>query len=243
MFGAFTCSLAPAGIWTRPGTADSFMAIGTTELCDRYAELYPGAVTDVLDDMGYSSRTLPSALEPLTPDVRMAGIAYPVHGHPDEQCDYEENIRKFLTMLGEAPSNSVIAYETRDDEAAHIGELSTTALQVRGCRGAVVDGGVRDVRFIREQGFPTFARYLTPADAPPRWSLAEWNVPIRIGDVEVRPGDVLVGDADGVVAVPGNVREDVLERAEDLVETEDAVREAVLDGVSPLEAFEEHGAF
>jgi len=110
------------------------MTIGDADLCDRYAALYPGAVTDVLDRMGYGSRALPSAIGPLTDDTRMAGIAYPVHGYPDESSDYEENMRRFLRMLGDAPAESVVVYETRDEEAAHIGELSTTALRAQGFR-------------------------------------------------------------------------------------------------------------
>lgn len=121
----------------------------------------------------------------------------------------------------------MIAYQTRDEDAAHLGEFSTLALQSRGCRGAVVDGGVRDVRSILDQEFPVFSRYLTPADSPPRWRLANWDVPIHIGAVEVSPGDVLVGDIDGVVCVPRDIREEVLQRAEETIDTEDTVREAV----------------
>ena len=219
------------------------MALSDAELCERFGSLYPGAVADSLDERGYERQTLPSAIDGLTPDTRVAGIAYPVRGHPVEEADYDENIRRFLRMLGDAPEHSVVVYETNDEEAAHLGELSTTALAARGCRGAVIDGGVRDVRFILEQGFPVFARYRTPADAPPRWRLDEWGVPATVGEVEVRPGDVLVGDVDGVVCVPRAVAEEVLELAEETAETEDAIRELVRDGVDPLEAFERHGTF
>jgi regulator of RNase E activity RraA len=219
------------------------MALSTGELCDRYAALYTGAVTDALDALGYGPRALPSAITPLDRDLCVAGIAYPVHGYPDEDCSYDANMRRFLRMLGDAPTDSVVAYQSRDEEAAHIGELSTTALQAGGCRGAVIDGGARDIHAIREQGFPVFTRYVTPADAPPRWRLAEWDVPITIGDVEIRPGDVLVGDADGVVCVPKNVRVTVLEHAEDTVDAEDDVRAAIRDGADPLEAYDEYGEF
>jgi len=219
------------------------MALSDAELCDRYEDLYPGAVADSLDELGYERRTLPSAIDGLTHETRVAGIAYPVRGHPVETADYDENVRRFLRMLGDAPEHSVLVYETNDEEAAHLGELSTTALAAGGCRGAVIDGGVRDVRFILEQGFPVFARYRTPADAPPRWRLDEWGVPARVGGVEVRPGDVVVGDVDGVVCVPRAVAEAVLERAEETVETEDEIRELVRDNVDPLEAFERHGKF
>lgn len=219
------------------------MALDSTELCDRYERLYPGAVTDALDDLGYGDRTLPAAINPLSDDSRMAGIAYPAHGYPDEDCDYDANIRRFLRMLGEAPPESVAVYQTRDDDAAHLGELSTTALAAQGCRGAVVDGGVRDVRHILDQEFPVFTRYRTPADAPPRWRLSDWDVPITIGDVEIRPGDVLLGDADGVVCVPQGVSEEVLAAAEETVETENEVRSAVSDGMDPLTAYDRYDEF
>ena len=73
--------------------------------------------------------------------------------------------------------------------------------------------------------------------------LDEWGVPARVGGVEVRPGDVIVGDVDGVVCVPRNVAEEVLELAEETAETEDEIRELVRDGVDPLEAFERYGMF
>lgn len=219
------------------------MAVSDKELCDRYEQLYTGAITDTLDELGYERQTLPTEINGLTDDMRMAGVAYPVHGKPDENADYDENIRRFLRMLGDAPEDSIVAYETHDDEAAHLGELSTTALEAGGCRGVVIDGGCRDLAHILDQGFPVFTRYRTPKDAPPRWRLTDWDVPIRVGDVEIRPGDVLVGDIDGVVCVPGDVAEEVLERAEATVDTEDEIRELVEDGVDPLAAFEEHGKF
>jgi regulator of RNase E activity RraA len=213
------------------------------ELARRFSELYPGAVADTLDDQGYDEQVLPPSITPLTDDTTLAGIAYTVIGHPDPGVEYDANLRRFLRMLGEAPEHSIVAYQTNDDGAAHLGELSTTALAEQGCRGAVIDGGVRDVRFILDQEFPVFSRYRTPADAPPRWRLDDWNVPIEIGGVDVEPGDVLVGDVDGVVCVPRSIAEAVLEQAEAMVETESAVRDAVKDGVAPLDAYDEFGKF
>lgn len=219
------------------------MSRDPTELVGRYRELYTGAVTDTLDELGYMDQVLPNSITPLTLDMRVAGIAYPVQGRPDPDADYDENIRRFLEMLGEAPSNSVVAYETNDDEAAHLGELSAAALAARGARGAVIDGGVRDVGMILDQGFPVFSRYTTPIDAPPRWRLEDWNVPVRIGDIEIRPGDIIVGDADGVACVPRDIAAEVVDRAEATVDTEAVIRDKVNDGVAPLDAFDEHGKF
>ena len=217
--------------------------ISEAELCDRYGDLYPGAVTDVLDRRGYTDQTLDNRIAPLTNEMTVAGIAYPVVGRPNRNLEYDENIRDILRMLGDVPEHSVIAYDTNDTQAAHIGELSVTSLVEAGCRGAVIDGGARDVSYILDHDFPVFSRYNTPADAVPRWEILEWGVSTVVGGVEVAPGDVLVGDIDGVVAVPEDIAVDVLEEAEEIVSTENEVREAVREGSNPLEAYETYGKF
>jgi regulator of RNase E activity RraA len=213
------------------------------ELADRYEALYPGAVTDVLDNWGIHDQTLVASIGPITVDMTTAGVAYPVVGRPNRSVDPDENIRNILQMLGDVPEHSVVMYDANDDHSAHIGELSVTSLQSRGCRGAVVDGGARDVSYILERDFPLFTRFETPADAVPRWEILDWGVTTVVGGVEVSPGDIVVADVDGVVVVPEGVAEEVLLEAEDLKETENQIREAVLDGALPLEAYEEYGKF
>jgi regulator of RNase E activity RraA len=212
-------------------------------LCSRYADLYTGAVTDSLDELGYQDQTLDPEIRPLDETLSMAGVAFPITGRPNRSIEPEENIRTILTMLSEAPEESVLVYDTSDDVAAHIGELTTTSLRANDCRGAVIDGGARDTSFIREQEFPVFRRYDTPADCVYRWELLDWGVKTTVGGVSVEPGDVVVGDADGVVVVPNEVRDEVLVRAEARANSEDAVREAVENGVSPIDAYDEYGAF
>lgn len=217
--------------------------ISTPKLCDRYASLYTGAVTDVLDDAGFQDQTLSPEISPIRDDSRMAGIAYPCRGRPNRSVDTETNIRNILRMLGDAPPHSVVMYETNADAAAQIGELSVECLQAGDCRGAVVDGGARDLDFILDTEFPLFTRYITPADAVPRWELLSWDEPAVVGGVEVRPGDVVMGDVDGVAVVPHEVAVDVLREAESLVDTEDQVREAVRAGTHPLDVYDEYGVF
>ena len=219
------------------------MGIERTELCDRFAKLYTGAIVDSMDKLGYMQQTLPSRINGLTHDMTTAGIAYPVKGEPDPEADYDANIRRFLQMLSDAPEDSVVTYETNDEETAHIGELSATALAKGGCRGAVIDGGARDIEYILEQDFPVFSAYRSPADAPPRWRLTDWDLPITIGEVKIRPGDIVIADLDGVVVVPADIAESVLLQAEETVETENEVRVAVQEGMDPLDAYEEFGKF
>ena len=88
-----------------------------------------------------------------------------------------------------------------------------------------------------------FTRFVTPEDSTWRWEVTATQQPITIGTARIGPGDWVVGDDDGVVVVPATGAEDVLTAAEAKVGTESLVRDAVRDGVTPLEAFERYGAF
>jgi regulator of RNase E activity RraA len=213
------------------------------ELCDRYAALYPGAITDVLDDRGYTDQTLSADIDPVTKDMTMAGIAYPCRGRPNRSVDEDENIRNILKMLRDAPEQAVVTYETNATDSSQLGELSVECLLARNCRGAVLDGGVRDLSYILENDFPVFTSFRTPADAVPRWEILEWDTTAVVGGVEVSPGDVVVGDIDGVVVVPEEIAVDVLEEAEALADTENNVRATVREGGDPVAAYDQYGVF
>ncbi len=83
-----------------------------------------------------------------------------------------------------------------------MGELSAETLKLKGVRGYVADGGCRDVDFILKLGFPVWCRYLTPRDIVGYWLPDQFDVPIRIGEVTVHPGDLALGDHDGMVILP-----------------------------------------
>jgi 4-hydroxy-4-methyl-2-oxoglutarate aldolase len=215
-----------------------------TELTHRFSSLYTGALTDVLDRHGYLQQTLPAELAPLQPGTRIAGPVYPVLGRPHPNRDYDASIRKILEMLGSVPPEHVAVYETNDRASAHFGELSATSLASRGCAGAVIDGGARDAEYTVREGFPVFARYVTPQDCVPRWDVvAHGEVTIVVGGVRIAPGDWIVGDRDGLVIVPGERVDEILGEAEEKVATENEIRDAVRRGTLPLEAYERFGAF
>jgi regulator of RNase E activity RraA len=214
-------------------------------LAGRAARLYTGAISDVLDELGEPERILPPDLLPLQEGMRLAGPAFPVEGRPSIQPDYDESIRGILTMLGDVPAHHVVVYQTHDEAqtSAHIGELSVVSLRVRGCAGAVIAGGCRDVDKILADEFPIFCRYRTPADAVPRWRIDAWNKPVTIGAVRVEPGDYLVADRDGIAVIPLALRDEVIGRAEQLATTENVIRATVREGVAPLEAYNRFGVF
>jgi len=210
---------------------------------ERFAAIYTAALADILDARGYHDQTLPPSIRPLAPGMRLAGRAYTVKGRPAETADYDKALRKVLAMLGEVPADHVAVYACEQDVSAHLGELSVTSLSARRVAGCVLDGGCRDVRFILDEGFPVFCRFVTPEDSTWRWELEATQVPVTIGRVRIEPGDWVVADDDGVVVVPQAIAADVLSEAEKKAQTESEIRFAVRDGMSPLEAYEKFGTF
>src|SRR5262245_57853679 len=152
------------------------MASRSDNLPRRFAKLYTAAITDVMDDLGLLRQTLPSEIQPLAPDMRLAGYAFTArgrsrHGSPREK---DETLRQFLKMLGAVPADSVLVLAAHDDTAAHFGELSAEWFRTRRVRGAVIDGATRDAALIARSRFPTFVRYRSPQDSVPRWRVSDW---------------------------------------------------------------------
>jgi 4-hydroxy-4-methyl-2-oxoglutarate aldolase len=211
----------------------------------RFARIYTAAITDVMDEMGLRRQTLPSAIQPLAGGMRAAGYAFTARGRPHSGSPRErdQTLKRFLAMLGAAPTDSVLVLAAHDNVAAHFGELSAEWFRARKVRGAVIDGATRDTASIVRMGFPTFVRYRTPQDSVPRWRVADWGQPVTIGGVRVSLGDLVVGDLDGVVVIPRRVAHEVLGRCEKLVGTENRVRAAVRRGMTPLAAYQKFGSF
>jgi 4-hydroxy-4-methyl-2-oxoglutarate aldolase len=212
----------------------------------RFAAIYTAALADILDARGFHAQTLPPTIRPLQRGARLAGPAYTVQGAPAANSDagsYDLAVRRVLKMLGDVPSGHVAVYACDHDASAHLGELSVTSLKARGVEGCVLDGGCRDVRFILDEGFPVFCRFVTPEDSTWRWELEATQVPVTIGPVRIEPGDWIVGDDDGVVVVPHAIAEDVLVEAERKAATESEIRAAVREGMLPLDAYERYGTF
>jgi len=110
-------------------------------------------------------------------------------------------------------------------------------------RGAVVDGMIRDANFLLALGFQTWFSGYTPRDIVGWWLPAATNVPIRVGDVDIEPGDYMIGDRDGLIRVPKAIVEEVVEKSEAAINTESAIRKAILQGMDPQKAYLEFGKF
>lgn len=212
------------------------------DLVERLASCYSGAVHDVLRERGRTATTLPADLVPLVPGTRVAGPAFTVEGALAE-VDAHDSLVAWTRMLSAAPAGSVVVCQPNDRTIAHMGELSAETLQQRGVRGFVVDGGCRDTDFVRSIGFPVFCAYTTPVDVVGRWRVDRLGGPIRIGDVAVRTGDLVLADSDGVVVIPHELAEEVVEAAVVRMGEESGLRRAIRAGQDPHEAYLEHGVF
>ncbi len=212
------------------------------ELSDRFQKLYTGAIADILDKNGYRHQVLPHDVRPFTQINRVAGRAFTGQGYP---CASPQNndTETRLTMLDSITPGTVSVWATGGSiDCAHWGEMMSTAARQRGCMGAVIDGGVRDIDFVNAMSYPVFARFACSASSIGRWDIREYQVTIKIGNTVIRPDDFVFGDIDGVVIVPKEIVLDVLEAAEDIYRREGAMREELRQGVSVKEAYDKYGS-
>ena len=219
------------------------MAVPVLEMIERYEKIYTGAISDILDERGERDFGLPHALRPLVPGQRVTGIAMPILGKQSANRDPDEVYVLLLEMLGSIQPGQVIVTQANDMVSAHVGELSAETAKYRGCRGAVIYGGIRDTDYMIDLGFPAYSLYRTPLDVLGRWELVDYNCEVVIKGVRVRPGDLVVGDRDGVLVIRQEIAEEVLLESEEVVATENLVRKAILEGVHPVKAYETYGRF
>ena len=212
-------------------------------LTDRLAACYTGAVHDVLRGMGHDRIALPPAIKAIGPGTRLAGPAWTVAGHIDRTKSRHECLLGWCTLLSKAPADHVIVCQPHNHEIALMGELSAQTLLARGVRGYIVDGGSRDTELVLAHGFPVFCAFLTPTDIVERWIPHAFGEPITIGEVTVRTGDFVLGDRDGVVVVPREIAAEAIARTEEVMATESRMREALLGGMDPVDAYNTFGKF
>lgn len=210
---------------------DPASSLALAEICERYKKLYTPAVADILDSKGLWHQIMDNDVKGLTLDMMVAGPAFTVLG----MCERSEDkaIRKGPLVVDRLGQYHVAVFETGGDtRTGHWGELLSNAARTRGAHGAVIDGGVRDTRYILQMGFPVFCKFRCPGDATGRWNVVDMEIPVTVGGVRVHPGDFIFGDADGVVVVPQKLTVEVLREAEAVLKLEDEIRQQVRAGAS-----------
>lgn len=166
------------------------------------AALSVSLVADALDGLGLRAQALEPAIRPIADGLRLAGWARTVDVRATDVIPDEPYVGEMAAIAALAPGD-VACYQVEDAvESALFGELFTVASRSQGARGVVIDGPVRDVRQIRELGFPVFARSISPYDTMGRAEVVAHDVPIVCGGVPIASGDLVVADDDGVIVVP-----------------------------------------
>ncbi len=213
------------------------------EIRGRFAAVDTSNVADALDVLGRTGQGLSPSLAAVSGE-RVAGWAYTIRG---QMRPYEGagDPAKMEACQGIGP-DEVAVWAGDGDGVCYFGELIALGLRERGCVGAVVDGGVRDLRWLRQHGFPVFARYRTPVQSIGRWAVTGWQDPVYLRGattawVEVRPGDFVLADEDGGIVVPSELVDDVLAAAERLTATEVSIRAALADGLTLAECLARFG--
>jgi 4-hydroxy-4-methyl-2-oxoglutarate aldolase len=178
-------------------------------------------LSDVLDVMGLANQVLKAAIRPLVPGMALAGPAFCVRGravdaaHPAPAgAAYE--VDRHLT-----PGCIVVVATGGHTNSACIGGNVVVSYKARGCAGLVVDGAVRDGAEMRALRLPIFTTHVSPRRPAGRWSVVEHGVPISLpgqsdAEVVIHPGDLILGDDDGVIVIPQAIAAEVVHAAETL---------------------------
>ena len=202
------------------------------------------AIADIFDKLGAEPPVLDNRIAPVGASVVFAGPAYTVTG---ESLLYTGSDRLKLEAIDHMTTGCVAVWAGQDAEGVCcFGDLLATAMRARGVAAAVVDGGVRDVRFLEQCGLPVVTRYRTPAQGVGRWKVTSYGQPVRVRGalrewVSVAPGDLIVGDADGVMVVPAASAGAITKAAGELSRTETEARREIAAGLPLLAALAKYG--
>ena len=213
------------------------------DLLTRYGRLYTPLVSDTIESLGFGPRAADPGLAPFHRDESqvVVGRAHTCQVHRTSR--YVE-IDALLAMVDATPPRSVVVMAADQDvQGALWGGLLTAAVVGHGGRGAVVDGGIRDLHQILPLAFPVFARYRSPLDIRGRAEVVAHGEPVRFMGVTVTPGELVVADANGVVVVPAGHERDVLERCEERLGNELRTQDGLAEGRAAREVYGQTGAF
>ena len=205
--------------------------------------LFTAVLSDCLDAAGYRDQAMHARVRPLDDSLVLCGRArtalyMDVYDAPEGENPYELEIQ----LVDDLTADEVPVFACgASGRIAPWGELLSTAARARGAAGVVMDGLTRDVRAIRDMKLPVFAGGIGPLDSKGRGKVMAIDVPVEVAGARVAPGDLVFGDADGVVVVPRAVEDQVVAAALAKVAGENATREALARGEKLADVFKRHG--
>jgi regulator of RNase E activity RraA len=220
-------------------------AAARKDIRERFLRVDTSNVADVLDQMGLPDQGLSAKFRPFPASAgKLAGWAYTIRGQMAPFAGTGD-AAKMQACHGIGP-DEVRVWSGDGAGICYFGELIALGMKERGAVGALVDGGVRDVRWLSEHNFPVFARYRTAVQSIGRWRVTAWQEPVNLAGatsarVIVGPGDFVLCDEDGGIVIPAEHVVAVLEAAEDLTAKEALIRAEIARGMTLQQALEKYG--
>ncbi|TVQ41655.1 MAG: RraA family protein [Geminicoccaceae bacterium] len=208
------------------------------------AKLTTSILSDTLDALGAMEQAMRPFVRPLDDGFVIVGRArtglyMPVYHVTEGENPYA--VEMALVDDLKPGDVAVFACDGPSERIGPWGELLSTAARARGAVGCVTDGLVRDVRQIRQMGFPVFAGGIGPLDSKGRGMMMAMDVPVVCAGVRVEPGDLVMADVDGVVVVPRALEAQVIQAALAKAEAEDRTRDELAAGAKLTDVFARHG--
>ena len=212
-------------------------------MLQKMEQFYTPLISDVMDSLGLPSGVMDHSIQAIlpNPNLKVCGVAFPCRVAATDE--YVE-IDKLLEMVDAIPREAfVLVAADQDIDAALWGGLMSARAKAQGAVAAAVNGGVRDVAQIAERAFPVFRTYRCIKDIRRRGFMHSYNVPISIGGIQVNPGDIIFGDANGVVAIPGDHFATLFKELMKAFGEEESTQQGLIEGESAQKLFREHGRF
>lgn len=204
-------------------------------------ELFTSVIADSLDAHGYFNQMLPPTIKPLRAGMKTCGRAMTVL--ETDTLDEQDPYGILFHALDDLKPNEIYVASGATSAYAMWGELMTTAAMQRGAVGTILNGYLRDAAGIAAMNFPAFAWGSYAADQKRRGRALAFRVPLIIGGVTVRSGDILCADEDGIVVVPQTIQATVIADALSKARAEKTLRHDLEAGMRAVEAFKKYGIF
>jgi len=229
-------------IESREAKSMAVLLMDEKEMLYRFEQLYTGAVNDVLREFCLLDQALPGYILPLREYSTVAGFAFTVKSAPNVLISGEMEFRS--QMLDEMGEDAFVLWDTTNDEKATLwGGVMTATAKGKKVKAACIDGGIRDTHQILEAEFPVFYKYRISNGSLGRCLITHYQIPILIGTTVIKPGDIVLGDIDGVLVVPRDIAIEVLLRSEEIKENEKKIFGWVKEGQTVHEITEKGGYF
>lgn len=214
---AFLAPVAATLVWPHAGSALARVpaADDPAALLAAYRHVEVASVSDAIEQLSGRKMYMSHRMRPIF-NTKFAGVALTV-ALKKEANDDANALNGMLAAIDQGAKDSVYVMVVEDGaDIAGMGGLMGTAMSAREFSGAIIDGGVRDVAYLQKIGFPVYALGIVPSTSIHHYRFAGSNIPVVCDGVEVKPGDIVAADADGVVVVPRSDAQKVLALAQEL---------------------------